>query len=264
MKRHLLASLVFFYSSTIEKKDKTQVIARVNNHTLTIQKLEGLLHPGDRTDNQIKTFINDWIERTLLYDAAINAGLKKDAVLLHARDRFYEKLLGSSFMSTRTLGRSTITEKDVRDYYQENKLTFSRTVDDAVVRSFSAPTLEEAQNIKKTLKNRRGKGKMAELFKKYSVETKTVKRGHITKDLDLAIFSARKNNILGPVLISGNYFIIDVLRFNKAGSLRGLEDAYDEIYQRLSKESDAVLFQKVVDSLYSASSVFISPNIQEQ
>jgi hypothetical protein len=105
---------------------------------------------------------------------------------------------------------------------------------------------------------------MAELFKKYSVETKTVKRGHITKDLDLAIFSARKNNILGPLLISENYFIIDVLRFNRAGSLRGLEDAYDEIYQRLSKESDIVLFQKVVDSLYAASSVFISPNIQLQ
>ena len=186
------------------------MLARVNDHTLTIQKLEGLLPPGDRSNNQIKIFINDWIERTLLYDAAINSGLKKDVVLLHARDRFYEKLLGSSFIRARTLGRSTITEKDVRDYYQKNKLSFLRTVDDAVVRSFSAPTLEEAQNIKKTLKNRRKNGKMAELFKKYSVETKTVKRGHITKDLGLAIFSARKNNILGPILISENYFIIDV------------------------------------------------------
>ncbi|SVD40022.1 uncharacterized protein METZ01_LOCUS392876, partial [marine metagenome] len=50
----------------VEKEDETDVIARVNDHVLTTKKLENLLPPGNRTDNQIKKFVYSWVENILL------------------------------------------------------------------------------------------------------------------------------------------------------------------------------------------------------
>ena len=262
MKHLMFVIFVFFFSCSLEKKSASQVLARVNNYALTANDLEELLHPGRRTENQINRFINEWVESTLLYDAAVKIGLKKDRILLVSRDRFYEKILGSSFIKTQTQGKVMITQDDIRDYYQKNKNSFYIETDEAIIRHFLSPSLKEAQAIKKTLTGGREKEKTAELFAKYSVETKTVKRGHLTKNLDVAIFTAKGKNIIGPITSAGSYHIIDILRIKNRGSQRGLEDVYDEIYQRLSKERDAVLVREVIDSLYAASSVFISPNIQ--
>ena len=262
MKHLMFVIFVFFFSCSLEKKSASQVLARVNNYALTANDLEELLPPGRRTENQINRFINEWVESMILYDAAVKVGLNKDRILLASRDRFYEKILGSSFIKTQTQGKVMITEDDIRDYYQKNKNSFYIETDEAIIRHFLSPSLKEARAIKKTLTGGREKEKTAELFTKYSVETKTVKRGHLTKNLDMAIFTAKGKNIIGPITSAGSYHIIDILRIKNRGSQRGLEDVYDEIYQRLSKERDAVLVREVIDSLYAASSVFISPNIQ--
>ena len=155
MKGLFLFSLLFLLSCSMEKDDETEVLARVNDHVLTIKKLENLLPPGNRTDNQIKKFVYSWVENILLYDAAVKSGLKEDLALLAMRDLFYRKLLGSTFIRTQTQGNTTITDNDVRKYYQKNKLSFSRSVENAVVRSFVASSMEEARKIKKILSNPR-------------------------------------------------------------------------------------------------------------
>ena len=264
MKGLFLFFLLCLLSCSLEKDDETEILARVNDHVLTINKLENLLPPGSRTDNQIKKFVYSWVENVLLYEAAIKSGLKEDAGLLAARDLFYRKLLGSTFIRARTQGNTTVTDNSVRKYYQKNKPSFSRSVEGAVIRSIAAPSMEEAQNIKKTLSNPRTTKKKAELFKKYTVETKTVKKGHMTKNLDAAVFSGKKNNLLGPIVSNNYYYVIEILRFNRVGTIKGLEEVYDEIYQRLLKENEGVLFQAVLDSLYTASTVFITSNIRNQ
>ena len=57
MKGLFLCFFLFFLSCSVEKEDETDVLARVNDHVLTIKKLENLLPPGNRTDNQIKKFV---------------------------------------------------------------------------------------------------------------------------------------------------------------------------------------------------------------
>ena len=77
MKNLFLFFLLFLLSCSVEKDDETEVLARVNDHVLTIKKLENLLPPGSRTDNQIKKFVYSWVESVLLYDAATKSCLKK-------------------------------------------------------------------------------------------------------------------------------------------------------------------------------------------
>ena len=78
------------------------------------------------------------------------------------------------------------------------------------------------------------------------------------------LFSGKKNNLLGPIVSNNYYYVIEILRFNRVGTTKGLEEVYDEIYQRLLKENEGVLFQVVLDSLYTASTVFITSNIRNQ
>ena len=264
MKNLFVFFILFFLSCAVEKRDETEVVARVNDHTLTIKKLEALLPPGSRTNNQIKKFIYSWVENILLYDAAVKNGLNEDAGLIATRDHFYRKLLGSTFIRARAQGRITITDKNVRDYYQVNKVSFSRSAEEAVIRSFMVPSVQEAENIKKVLSNPRTTQNKAELFKKHTVEIKTVKKGHMAKNLDLAIFSGEKNNLLGPIISNNNYYIIEIISYNRVGTIKGLEEVYDEIYQRLLKENEGVLYRSILDSLYTASTVFITPNIEKQ
>ena len=58
-----------------------------------------------RQTNETKTIVlatRRWVEKTLLYNAAVEAGLKKDLEIMDQRDRFYEDLLILSYLEIQT------------------------------------------------------------------------------------------------------------------------------------------------------------------
>ena len=63
---------------------------------------------------------------------------------------------------------------------------------------------------------------------------------------------------LGPKKHNENFHVFQILQKHKEGSYFGLEKVYDEIYQRLYKEKEALVFVFVLDSLYLKSDVFVS------
>ena len=71
----------FVASCSIRKDDNSVVLARVNDQVLTVNKLEKLLPPDNRIDDQVKNFIHAWVDNALYYDAALKDGLLKDGRL---------------------------------------------------------------------------------------------------------------------------------------------------------------------------------------
>ena len=69
------------------------MLARVNDRVLTVKKLEKLLPPESRIENQLKSFIHTWVDNALYYDAALKDGLLKDSRLSNERDRYYKKIV---------------------------------------------------------------------------------------------------------------------------------------------------------------------------
>ena len=81
----LVFILLFFCSCSSEGVSNSEVVARVNNTALSKEALSEIV------GNEIagpKTFLhatNTWVEKTLLYRAAVDAGLKKDMNLINQK-----------------------------------------------------------------------------------------------------------------------------------------------------------------------------------
>ena len=252
----------FLVSCSVREKDNSVVLARVNDQVLTVKKLEKLLPPENRVDEQLKNFIHGWVNNALYYDAALRDGLHKDGHLSNERDRYYKKIVIGSYLQTKTSTSVVVSNSDIRKYYDENLSGFIRQNDEAYVYHFFTNKHSDARAIRSKLLKKQKVDTTSELFDAYVVEKKTVTRGFLVKKLDIAIFKNKKGSIVGPIRTASGYHVIKILNKYKKGSKVGLEDVYDKIYQRLLKQKQVVLAVDLLDSLKEKSNVFINSNYQ--
>ena len=252
----------FLVSCSVREKDSSVVLARVNDQVLTVSKLEKLLPPKNRIDEQLKKFIRDWVDNALYYDAALKDGLLRDGQLSNERDRYYKKIVIGSYLQTKTTSGVTISNSDIRVYYDENPSAFIRQNDEAYVYHFFTTKHSDARLIRSKLLKKQTVDLESELFESFGVEKKTVTKGFLLKKLDNAIFKNKKGAIVGPVRTPNGYHVFEILKKYEKDSKKGLEDVYDKIYQRLLKQRQVVLATDLLDSLKEKSNVFINSNYQ--
>ena len=252
----------FLASCSVREKDNSVVLARVNDQVLTVSKLEKLLPTKNRIDEQLKKFIRDWVDNALYYDAALRDGLHRDGQLSNERDRYYKKIVIGSYLQTKSSSGVTISNSDIRVYYDENPSAFIRQNDEAYVYHFFTTKHSDARLIRSKLLKKQTVDSESELFESFDVEKKTVTKGFLLKKLDIAIFKNKRGAIVGPVRTSNGYHVFEILKKHKKGSRKGLEDVYDKIYQRLLKQKQMVLAADLLDSLKEKSNVFINSNYQ--
>ena len=252
----------FLASCSVREKDNSVVLARVNDQVLTVSKLEKLLPTKNRIDEQLKKFIRDWVDNALYYDAALRDGLHRDGQLSNERDRYYKKIVIGSYLQTKSSSGVTISNSDIRVYYDENPSAFIRQNDEAYVYHFFTTKHSDARLIRSKLLKKQTVDSESELFESFDVEKKTVTKGFLLKKLDIAIFKNKRGAIVGPVRTSNGYHVFEILKKHKKGSRKGLEDVYDKIYQRLLKQKQVVLAADLLDSLKEKSNVFINSNYQ--
>ena len=263
MKNTLTIGVCYFLAScSVQEKDNSVVLARVNDRVLTVKKLERLLPPKSRTEDQLKSFIHTWVDNALYYDAALKDGLLGDGRLSNERDRYYKKIVIGSYVQTKTSSSVVVSNSDIREYYDENPSGFIRQNDEAYVYHFFTNKLSDARSIRSKLLKKQKADTTSELFNTYGVEKKTVTRGFLVKELDIAIFKNKKGSIVGPIRTASGYHVIKIVKKYKKGSKVGLEGVYDKIYQRLLKQKQVVLVADLLDSLKEKSSVFINLNYQ--
>ena len=252
----------FLASCSVREKDNSVVLARVNDQVLTVSKLEKLLPQKNRKDEQLKKFIRDWVDNALYYDAALKDGLHRDSQLSNERDRYYKKIVIGSYLQTKTTSGVTISNSDIRLYYDKNPSAFLRQNDEAYVHHFFTTKHSDARLIRSKLLKKQTVDLEGELFESFGVEKKTVTKGFLLKKLDNAIFKNKKGAIVGPIRTSNGYHVFEILKKYKKGSKVGLEDVYDKIYQRLLKQRQVLLAADLLDSLKEKSNVFINSNYQ--
>ena len=252
----------FLASCSVREKDNSVVLARVNDQVLTVKKLEKILHPENRTGEQIKNFIHNWVDNALYFDAALGDGLLEDGRLSGERDRYYKKIVIGSYLQTKASSGITISNSDIRKYYDENPFGFIRQNDEARVYHFFTNKHLDARSIRSKLLKKQTLDTTDELFDTYRVEQKTVMRGFLLRELDIAIFKNNKGAVVGPIRTAGGYHVIKIINKYTKGSKAGLEDVYDKIYQRLLKQRQVVLAANLLDSLKKQSNLFINSNYQ--
>ena len=258
----LLFFIVFFFFSCSSEGDLSDnVVARVNNKTLTKEDLVPLLGGKLGGPKTLMHATNRWVENTLFYDAAIKAGLKKDKALINQKESFYKNLLVSSYINIKTKNKRAPLKEEVATYYKKNKKGFTRKDDVVVVKEFVSKTKKEAGFIKKALKRKGLNKKTEDIIKKNNPKTVFLDRA-LLKDSHVGfVFKGSVGDVFGPKKHENLYYVFEIIKKHKKGSVRGLELVYDEIHQRLYKQKEMKIVSAVLDSLYTNSDVFISPAV---
>ena len=250
-----------FVSCSNEAEEPKNVFARVGEKTLTKKDVVEMKKVGLISEGSISNLVNDWVKKTLLYRAAINSNLDKDVVLAKKRDVFYKNLLISSFLDIKSKKEISVSKKEISNYYNKNKKSFTRNNNEMLIKHFVLPTNKEAKKIKKFLKsNKKGK-EFEKLVEKYKPETKTINEGLTGDNLIDFVFKYSVGDIVGPKKIRGSYHVFDVLKKHNKQSVKGLEIVYDEIHQRIFKTKERQFLDSVLDSLFLNNDIYISPEV---
>jgi len=148
----------------------------------------------------------------------------------------------SNKISTKVAGNGgTVSEKQVSDYYAKNKSQFGKPE----TRDLRVVLTKDSQHAMAAYKALKGGDSWAKVTKKYSIDDQTKAaagklagqaKGQLDKTLDAAVFSAPKNELVGPLKTQFGYFVFTVTGVTP-GSQQTLAQAHDTIKQTLQQQN---------------------------
>jgi len=242
--------LLMFTSCAKENKVDSPIIARVENSVLSVAEAKRLKLAVPNQNYTTNTVVVSWVDRELLYLAAKQGGLENDETLNSQVDAYRKDLFGNAFMNNYVISQISIENSEIKTYYDKHRSSFKYQNDGAKILHFFITTDSVAQYIFNALKQPKNSVDRKELLANYNVNVTTVEKGNLIEQIDLAIFSNNRTNFtFGPIKTAFGYHVLEVLARNKAGSQISIDEAYDEIYQRLFNQKKALSSIHFLDSL---------------
>ena len=251
--------LIFFlFSCETKKKDDSDVLARVAGKTLTIKKAKKLNKEKLLDKEAIPKIVSDWITNTVLLKKGIEMDIHKDSLLLKKRDVFFNNLVVSSFLMQSHQPKIYVSNKEILNYYNKNKESFSRETDEVFLEHY----FTEKSVFSKKLKSFFILNKKLDVnISDFLLESKTVKEGRSSDQFNSVIFN-NENEIIGPIRSKKGYHFFKILSRYRKGSIKGLEIVYDEIFQRLYKKKEKNRSLFLLDSIKNTEEIYINPKYQ--
>jgi len=240
------------------KKIVDDVYARVGSVELT-QK--GLVLFNNKTPDSrtLNSSIKNWIDETVLFSEAMKSGFENDVILQRKRDSYYRELIIASFIESVIASKVSVSNDDVRLYYKRNKGEFIRALDEVRIEQYIVKSKKVANRLVASFNSK--KNIDLSKFNIEFVKTETVQRGTFAKDIDEMLF-VKKRKVVGPIVLGKDISVLKVLAINKQGSTKGLNDVYDEIYQRVFKIKSLGVQESLLDSLKKTVNISINPKYQ--
>lgn len=241
--------------------DKTgdNVVARVGNVVLTYERLNQMLAEQSLPASNSALVVSQWVNDELLYQAALEQNLQRDASIKLAVEKFRRELLGRTYLEIAMTSGITVTQEEINLAYEANLESFYRPVDEARINHFIIQDRNEARRVRRILARSRSGADRKKAFSTHHVETVVVKRGSLLKPLDDAIFGHNsRGTVLGPLSTDYGYHVVEVLERNKEGSYRDLDDVYDVLRHQLYQNYASLNSIKILDSLRTVTEIEIN------
>ena len=251
--------LIFFlFSCETKRKDSSDILARVSGKTLTLKKAQ-VFNGGNPLDKEtIPRVVSDWVTQTVLLNKGRDIGIHKDSLLLRKRDVFFNNLVASSFLDQSHHPKTSVSNKEVLNYYNKNKESFFRETDEVFLEHY----FTEKSIFSKKLKSFFILNKKTDInISDFLLESKAVKKGRSSDTFNSFIFGNKKE-VIGPIRSNNGFHFFKILNRHKKGSIKGLDIVYDEIFQRLHKKKERSRSLFFLDSIKNTLEIYINPKYQ--
>jgi peptidyl-prolyl cis-trans isomerase C len=243
-----------------EAEQKGPYLAKIDNTTITQADFDREFKALPDYAQQIFTdaegrekFLNEIVNKEILYKEAMKKGFDKSPEFNKKMEDFKKLTLVSEVFEKEIMAKSTVSDQDIRDYYDKNKDSFVMATE-IKASHILVKTEEEAQKVLARLK----KGEKFEaIAKAVSLDTASArnggdvgffKKGQMVPEFERAAASLKVGDISIPVKTQFGYHIIKVTD-KKTGSPVEFEKVRDLISQKLSGEKQKEAFEAYITEL---------------
>lgn len=182
----------------------------------------------------MKRVVDELVNQEILYLDAIDTKMEEDKDFLKELDRLKEGLL-KQYAVNKLLMNTSVTEDEVKEYYNENKEMFKKPesveashilvdseekANDIIKEMNDGLAFEEAASKYSSCQSKEQGGNLGEFGK-----------GQMVPEFDAAAFSMEVDVVSEPVKSQFGYHIIKVIAKNEEG-----ESSFDEVKEQLSQQ----------------------------
>ena len=258
LRKSLFFICFFLFVCETKKQDTSDILARVEGETLTLKKATTLNEGSILMKEKLPGLVQDWVTNTVLLKKAKSLGIDQDSSIIKKRDVYFNDLIVSSFINHSFKPNIEISKKEILDYYKNNKEDFSRTTDEVFLEHY----FTEKIGISKKLSSFFNSNKKEDInLSDFLVETKKIKKGRSPGFFEPYLFDSKKD-LVGPIKSDKGYHFFKILGRYKKGSLIGLDQAHNEIYQRIYKQKETSFSAIFLDSIKNSMEIYINPKHQ--
>lgn len=257
-------SAIYLLSCEQQPEESDELVAQVNDSYLLINQLNYLVPENIDPELNLalkKNLISKWVDDEILYQVALDDGMRLDEKEQFLVDKYSKSLLIQRYLSLKIDRNYRISQKEIEDYYKEHDNEFIFT--DNVVRIVHL-LMEQKDNA--IFKEIRESKSLLEIIKKYYFDNKsTTERPNgdlgylpvsaLPSDFMKVINRMKTGAISSPISSDQGYHFIQLIERQKKGNIKDQELVQDKIILRLKKEKRQMELERLLKDLKDKSQI---------
>ncbi len=259
--RFLLVVCLVVLSMSCSRNRDDNLVAKVNHERLSLDELV-LMFPGFMALDSLQKslLVENWIRETLLAQEAEKNLIHRDPMFNYRVDTYRRRLLADKQLDVILKDGGNISRDEIEDYYQKNLNSFRRQSNEFFGFHVLLPSQEDARALERAIEKGDLEKKQA-LVAMHPKETGLFKVENLFPEVKEYLLKKKQPGIFGPIKSDLGYHLVEVKTWHDRGSLKSLDEVWEEIAARLSINRQRHIEAQVVDSLRKASSILFNKDI---
>lgn len=234
------------------------LVAEVNHEKLTLDELK-LMYPGfvSLDSLQKSLLVENWIRETLLSQEAEKNLLHKDPAFNYRVETYRRRILADKQLDAFLKNNGSVTRAEIEAYYNDNLESFRRQSNEFFGFHVLMPTRESARELERAIDKNDLEKKQA-LVAMRPKETGLFEVEKLIPEVKEYLLKKKRDGIFGPVQSDMGYHLVEVKTWYDRGSLKTLDEVWEEIRARLSVNRQKNLEGLLVDSLRKEGTIYLN------
>jgi parvulin-like peptidyl-prolyl isomerase len=256
----VVVAFVFLGVLSCSRQDEKNLIAEVNSERLTLDELV-LMFPGFMSLDSLQKslLVENWIRETLLAQEAEKNLIHRDPMFNHRVETYRRRLLADKQLDAILKDQGDVSSEDINAYYQQNLASFQRQSNEFFGFHVILPTREDARALEKAIEKGDLEKKQA-LVAMHPKETGLFKVETLVPEVKEYLLKRKREGIFGPIESDLGFHLVEVRTWYERGSIKSLDEVWEEIAARLSISKQREIETQLVDSLRKNSSILLNKN----
>jgi hypothetical protein len=263
MSKFFLALVITLFVGVMScsNKQDDRLVAKVNHERLSLDELV-LMYPGFMSLDSLQKslLVENWIRETLLAQEAEKALVHRDPMFNYRVETYRRRLLADKQLDMILKDQGDVTRAEIEAYYQKNLESFKRQSNEFFGFHVLLPTREDARELEKAIE-RGDLEKKQSLVAMHPKETGLFKVEHLFPEVKEYLLKKKRPGIFGPIQTDLGYHLVEVKTWHDRGSVKSLDEVWEEIAARLSINRQRHIETQLVDSLRKSGSILFNKSI---